>query len=260
MQKPQVWPVIHYTSDAIALDNAAMAAEVGATGVFVISMEGNDAPLVPVATLIKKRHPLLKVGVNHLGLPPSGSLAHNLHARLDATWTDSPGVSSAFISPAAQAVSQRLRWVPHHLFFASVAFKYQAPEPAPGRAAVMAATLGMIPTSSGTATGVAADLSKLNAMHEDLLEFSNTPAARESNWPRRAPTDLGLASGVTPENVVDVIGLVSHILVATGISADEHHFDYEKLALLMGRIAAAPKLPRREGGQREAATTGEHPA
>jgi uncharacterized protein len=246
MQKPQVWPVIHYLTDAIAMDNAAMAAELGAAGVLLISMESNDGPLIPVAKTIKAQHPAMKVGVNHLTLPAEVSLEHNLHAGLDATWTDRPGVSSSTISDAAKSISQRLSWHPDHLFFASVAFKYQAPEPAPGLAAAAACAIGMIPTSSGRATGVAADVSKLRIMHDELVHFART-AGGERSWPKRSPTDLGLASGVTPENVADVVGLVSHVLVATGISSDEHHFDYEKLARLMGKIASTPLVQAENG-------------
>lgn len=246
MQKPQVWPVIHYTTDAIAIDNAAMAAELGAAGVLLISMESNDGPLIAVAKTIKAQHPAMKVGVNHLTLPAHVSLERSLHAGLDATWTDRPGVSSSSISDAAKSMSQRLWWVPDHLFFASVAFKYQALEPAPGLAAAAASALGMIATTSGSATGVAADISKLRIMHDELVHFARTAGGGRS-WPKRSATDLGLASGVTPDNVVDVVGLVSHVLVATGISVDEHHFDYEKLARLMGRIASTP-LPKTENG------------
>jgi uncharacterized protein len=247
MQKPQVWPVIHYTTDEIAADNAAIAAELGAAGVLLISMDSNDGALIPLAKTLKAQHPAMKVGVNHLTLPAHVSLEQSLHAGLDATWTDRPGVSSSAISDAAKSISERLWGNPDHLFFASVAFKYQAPEPSPGLAAAAASALGFVPTTSGRATGVAADVMKLRLMHDELVRFAED-ASGQQNWSKRSPTDLGLASGVTPENVVDVVGLVSHVLVATGISSDEHHFDYEKLARLMGRIATTP-LPREESGR-----------
>ena len=236
MHKPHVWPVIHYLNHDLAIENADIAAQCGVEGVFLIEMVGDDEPLLDIAKLIKHRHPGLKVGVNHLTWSPRISLEQNIAAGLDATWTDRSGVTSGEFSGTALAIGEILKRTPAHLFFGSVAFKYQAVEQFPGFAACKAASLGMIPTTSGVKTGVAADLGKLQGMHAELAEFADTQRDANKGTRRQITDALGLASGVTPENVVDVIGLVTHILVATGVSLDEHRFDYEKLARLMGRI------------------------
>ncbi|MBC8741681.1 hypothetical protein F6X40_34535 [Paraburkholderia sp. UCT31] len=241
MQKPQVWPVIHFLNEELALHNAGIANDAGAVGVFLISMHGDDEPLIDVAKRVKQAYPSLKVGVNHLSLAPLLSLQLSLNAGLDATWTDGPGVTGSGVSQQARDVASLLKLFPEHQFFGSVAFKYRAPEPDPERAAVNAMNLGMIATTSGDATGRAADPGKIARMRRAV-----TLAARPSNAEHKGDApgtgdefQLGIASGITPENVGDFMGLVSHILVATGISHDEHRLDYEKLARLIGRINQA---------------------
>ena len=43
---------------------------------------------------------------------------------------------------------------------------------------------------------------------------------------------LAIASGITPENVLEYVAYVDYFLVATGISRDFHHLDPEKMAAL----------------------------
>jgi hypothetical protein len=222
-----VLPVIHYLDDALALRNAEIAFDAGANGVFVISMEGDDEPVVPAARLIKDRWPDRIVGVNLLSLPATDALERSLAANLDATWTDRPGVSSAYIGSEAFRVADRLKTCKDHLFFGSVAFKYQADEPHPGAAARRAAALGMIATTSGTATGIAPDTTKTATMKKALAD---------------AP--LALASGVTPDNVESFLASVSYFLVATGISVDEHHLDPALCQSLISKVQMADALSR----------------
>jgi predicted TIM-barrel enzyme len=101
---------------------------------------------------------------------------------------------------------------PTHLVFAGVAFKHQRPEPNPELAARMADKFGFIASTSGSATGVAAEVDKIARLRTALGD---------------AP--LAIASGVTPENVHEYAPHLSHILVATGVSESFHEFDYEKL-------------------------------
>jgi predicted TIM-barrel enzyme len=105
-----------------------------------------------------------------------------------------------------------------HLCFMGVAFKYQPHESNPGRAAANAHALGLIPTTSGPATGQCADLAKLKQIRKAL--------------PAGAP--LALASGITPSNVHDYRGIVTHALVATGINkADGSELIDEALLLAL---------------------------
>lgn len=218
---PHVWPVIHLKEGAVdlALDNAAIAHRCGCAGVFVIDMEGDNQQVVPTAKRIRQAHPTLKVGVNLLGVNPLMVLSQSLAAGLDATWTDSPGVTSRNVSSMAQAIADLLKDHPDHQFFGSVAFKYQPAESDPSAAAHAAARLGMVPTTSGAATGAAPAESKLAAMREAL-----------------GGRPLAVASGITPENV-EVLGpYLTHILVATGVSDTFHELSAPKLQALMHRL------------------------
>lgn len=220
MNRPAIFPVIHYLNRELAISNANMALRLGCTGVFVISMDGNDEPLEVVAKEVKKLWPDKTIGVNYLTLPAIEGLRRNLAAGLDATWTDSSGVGSGGVTDEAMAVAALLREKPTHQFFGSVAFKYQKRDSDPAAAAVVAAELGMIPTTSGSATGKAADLGKIQSMRDAL-----------------GSRPLGIASGITPENIHLYAPMLTHILVATGISADFHSFSEERLTALMAAIA-----------------------
>lgn len=219
MPQKHVLPVIRYLNDALALENAAIAFEAGASGVFVIDMEGDDGPVIPAAKLIKARWPHKWVGVNLLNSSPADALEAALTAGLDATWADRPGVSSDYLGAEAFRVSERLKSSPTHLFFGSVAFKYQAPEPHPDAAARRAMALGMIPTTSGAATGEAPSPDKTNLMKAAIGE-----------------TPLALASGITPGNVELFLPSTTYFLVATGISRDEHRLDRKLCGELVTRV------------------------
>lgn len=217
----QVYPVIHYETIRQALDNAAIVERCGCPGVFLISMDGRDDELDRAIMAVKYRFTGLKVGGNYLSLRPLEALKRCLEMDISATWTDRPGVSSAGVTDEALAISKLLEQHPEHQFFGSVAFKYQAPELFPAKAAVAAAQLGMVATTSGAATGQAADVAKLAEMKAAL---GNSP--------------LALASGVSPENAHLFIPHVDFFLVSTHIamSPTSPMLSEEKLRALMAVV------------------------
>lgn len=221
----KVLPVIHALDVPQCMRNAEIAFDAGADGVFLIQMDGQDEDLELFAVHLKGRWPERFIGVNFLSRGPLEALERSLKLELDATWTDKPGVSGSGVSPQAQMVGARLMENPSHLFFGSVAFKYQAPEPLPVQAAWNAQSLGMIPTTSGEATGRAPDAQKLKAMRCGL-----------------GSGPLALASGLTASNVNALGPYLTHLLVATGVSRDFHNFDE---ALLRGFVEAAKSVRRR---------------
>jgi phosphoribosylanthranilate isomerase len=117
---------------------------------------------------------------------------------------------------AAQAVWQALRQRQNPiLYFGSIAFKGQ-PQPADLRTMTRLACLYMdVVTTSGEATGRAAEPAKLQVMHGEAGE-----------------TPLGIASGITPDNV-------RAYLVASGISVDFHSLSPERVKSLNDLIIAA---------------------
>jgi uncharacterized protein len=185
------------------------------------------------------------VGINHLTLSAVASFRASTAAGLDATWSDSllvKGDGDIKVKPEGYAIALELHKFPGHQFFTSVAFKYQSIESRPDLAAVNSARLGLLPTTSGSATGVAAETSKLESMSSALVQLGAEEVILLPGAASHQPiTSLGVASGVTPENVHEVMDHVSHILVSTGISIDDDsdRFDYEKLARLVGKLRAA---------------------
>lgn len=217
---PQVWPVIHLSSHDVAIENARIASEGGATGVFLISMDGNDDAIDPVAVDIKCRFPGLKVGVNYLSLPAHIALPRSIALGADATWFDDAGVRSDGVSAMVeQAVAPVMKANPQHMVFGSVAFKYQPVDHDPAQAAVLARDLGMIPTTSGPATGEAPSGAKLKYMRDALGD-----------------SPLAVASGISPDNAFVLGRFLTHVLVATGISKSFYQLDAELLKQLMEQL------------------------
>lgn len=214
----RILPVIHYADDAQALRNAERAFEAGCDGVMLIEMRGRNWHLPAAASAIKARWPDRKVGLNFLNTCSVDELPFNLCPDFDMTWTDEQLTHSSS-SPwwDARRAQQRLGQRPGHSLFCGVAFKYQQAETNPALAARKAVQFGFIPTTSGPATGAAADPSAIRVIRDAL-----------------APTDpLAIASGITPENAEAFLPLVSHILVSTGVSASFHEFDPQRLRALV---------------------------
>lgn len=216
---PEVWPVIHVENHETALANATIAAQAKAEGIFLIQMHGNDDLLDPLIYPIRQQFPQLKVGFNFLSLSPLEALRRSLQLGADATWTDRPGVRSDGVSVEAEDISALLLQHSDHLFFASIAFKYQPVDPNPWLAAQKAYYLGMIPTTSGEATGMAPAAEKLRLIKKGQSSLS-----------------LALASGITADNVGEFLPYLTHCLVSTGISHDFEHFDAKKLQQLVDRV------------------------
>lgn len=220
----RILPVVHHLDLALSYDQIALAFEVGADGVFVISHGGDDTELMDVIIEQKKLYSERYIGVNFLSMH-NPVRAYNVAATTgaDAVWLDNAGVDSTSLVQGQLVVDAKRARAGNQHIFASVAFKYQAPEPAPAQAALNALYLGFIPTTSGPGTGQAPDVQKII----DMSAATNGI--------------LGIASGMTPENVELYAPYLSHILVATGVSQDMHHFDYEKLKVLIAKAKWSSK-------------------
>jgi len=219
--RPAILPVIHYANDEQAIRNAELAFAAGSAGVFLIHMDGDNDRLPPVARQIKARWPDRLVGINFLGADPAAAVRGNIHHGLDMTWIDlqithSAGDKYGSQDIRLQRVQQAMSEASSHLLFAGVALKHQMTEPRPDLAAKKAIDCGFIPTTSGPATGIAADAHKVARLREIV-----GPAA-----------PLAIASGITPRNVHQYARYLSHILVSTGVSSSFYEFDPEKLCEL----------------------------
>ena len=235
---PAVLPVVHVRDASQAEDNVRLVLSSGAPGVFLINHDFAAEDLLPIIRHVRERFPALWLGVNFLGLtgrdafPMLGALRRE-GVTVDAYWADDACIDerTADVQVAAEAVRSALRdsgWP--GLYFGGTAFKKQRPvDPGAHETAAGLATDFMdVVTTSGIATGEAAEVEKIQAF-------------------RRACGDhcLAVASGVTPENVRDYAGEVDAILVATGISraGDFYQLDRAKLrALLDNARAVGPSV------------------
>ncbi|CAN7746319.1 hypothetical protein LJR118_006753 [Acidovorax sp. LjRoot118] len=219
MNTVKVWAVIHHLNGPLTLEQAHLALDAGAYGVFLISHEGADHELPSLATAIKSVRSAdgrsLCVGINLLTeKDPTAAFELAAANALDAVWIDEPGIVAGEARAPALKLARARDVFPGSTkprVFASVAFKYQAEDPTPAKSARAARALGFTPTTSGKATGQPPTVEKIQLM--------------------RGTSSLGLAvaSGMSPENIASYSGLLSDVLVATGVSLDEHRFDYEKL-------------------------------
>lgn len=215
----QIYPVIHHLDRVTTIDQAVLAHECGADGVFLISHNQQNDALPRARREIQACLPGFRVGVNFLGWSILDAYKVAEDVGLDMVWFDAPGITSRGLSGDGLRLVEYIR--AHSIgraeVFASVAFKYQPPEPIPSAAAALARNLGFIPTTSGPATGVAPDVQKVADM-----------------FGQAGP--LAVASGMTADNVAPFVPYLSHILVATGVSLDDHHFDFELLRRFVGTV------------------------
>lgn len=213
-------PVIHHLDEATSIEQAVLAFDCGADGIFLISHNGQDDKLVEPARKIKEMYSNKKIGLNLLSSFAIDTLQVVMNEGLDMAWVDSPGVTSAKVSEEAVQISELLMSVNMPELYGSVAFKYQAFDPEPGVAANAAINLHMIPTTSGEATGTAPSMKKVKTMRAVL--GSEKP--------------LAIASGMTPDNVSAFTPYCTHFLVATGISKDMYHFDESLISKFINRV------------------------
>ena len=212
-----VLPVIHHIDKDTTWEQAEIAYKCGADGIFLISHFNEDLDLPPIAKEISQENwktpsgKEFKLGLNLLNTHHLNSFDIVKDYDLDYLWLDHAGINSSGISESGKILVQKYSQHPKIDIFASVAFKYQATDPNPPLAAQIADSFGFIATTSGAGTGSAPSVDKIQSMNV-------TASGR-----------LAVASGMTVENIKNFIPYLSHILVATGVSIDEHRFNNKKL-------------------------------
>lgn len=219
-------PVLHLPFGADgAMDSISIARESGADGVFLINQGMSTRELLALLPSIRARHPDLWLGINLLGYEPEEIIALPEAVLLDGVWADDAGVDSLDAATAAAAAGRwteacrRTGW--KGLYFGGTAFKTQTPIrddqlPEVGR---RAAGFVDVVTTSGPGTGIAVDVGRVKILREAL-----------------GTHPLALASGVTPENVEDVLPYVDVFLVASGIESTFGRLDPVRTRALSERI------------------------
>ena len=240
---PAVLPVVHVLDEQQTSRNVAIAAQEGAQGVFLINHDFHYELLLPIIGKIREKFPYMWLGVNFLGVsglkafPILGELASK-GIVVDAYWADNAYIDErAQLEEQKNAIAIRLareksNW--KGLYFGGTAFKMQRRVAAGdvGVASSLATHFMDVVTTSGDATGVAANLDKIKAMR--------------SNGGNAA---MAIASGITIANASKYIPYVDCFLVATGISAprDFYNLDPNKLrSLLQICRSQSPTVPLSE--------------
>ena len=213
--KPKVFlPVIHPISPDAAHEAIDVARDAGADGVFLINQGMRATALLLLLEEVRTIHPDLWLGVNLLGREPARvfELVRDLGVR--GIWVDN--ATKVDLDEVTRDHPSR------PLLFGGVGFKYQPSVQLHHLPyfAQDALRRGVdVVTTSGEATGEAASLGKVRAIGAGL---DGKP--------------LGLASGVTPENVVEYLPFVDAFLVASGIEREFGVLDPDKTRRLAEEI------------------------
>ncbi len=219
-QRHVVLPVIHVESEGQALRNAEVARSAGADGLFLINHMGSCEDLVAVHRRLHGEFPDCWIGVNCLDLDPEEVFTY-LPGEVAGLWADDAGIDERTRDqPRAETIAGARResgW--NGLYFGGVAFKYQRRVEDVARAAAIATGYMDVVTTSGPGTGIAAERAKIAAMKEAIGDFP-----------------LAIASGITPDNVGDYLGIADCFLVATGISSSFTELEPDKVRRLVERV------------------------
>lgn len=234
----KVYPVIHVRTVEQVRSQVANLVRHPVDGVFLIDHDADDRRLADCVAAVRDQHPDLFLGANVIRRDLPRALAVLRDAlgdvnALDALWCDDAGCNRAgSVHPetvaetraAVTAIARerdRSGW--RGVYFGGIAFKYQVHVPYEHLPAVAALAREFVdvPTTSGPATGHPADLDRLGALRVGL-----------------GPHPLALASGVTPDNVGDYVGIVEHVLVATGIGDGNGGVDEVKLTRLLRAVGS----------------------
>lgn len=213
-----VYPVIHHRDDDLTIDQTFMAHEAGADGVFLISHYQQNKEISKLVPYLKNNNDrTFKIGLNLLGESNLSAFygANDVYA--DMLWLDSPGINSAGIDHFMYKFEHlRKNFAPKMEVFSSVAFKYQPIELYPKKAVELCHVMGYTPTTSGPATGEPPTVDKIKNMH----------------IPDRS---LGIASGLSLDNILDFKPYITHALVSSSVSKNEFEFDFEILSAFVAK-------------------------
>ncbi len=216
--------------------NIRAALECGVAGVFLINHDFDVDEFLPIIRLVRREFPDLWLGINFLGV--SGKIAFPVLSdletagyRIDGYWGDDARIDETRDvddQPEAQEIQmikQQCHW--DGLYFGGTAFKKQRAVAQRNyfSCARIAASWMDVVTTSGEATGKEAGTDKIEVFRDGCGD-----------------TALGLASGITPENVLEYAGFLDAILVATGINYtdDFYNIDPDRLKQLNDALETGP--------------------
>ena len=209
---PAILPVIHALDIDQVTRNISIATQAGAYGVFLINHDFEPDRLLPIIRTTRQRFPWLWLGINFLAVtgrdafPILGDL-QNEGVQIDAYWADDARIDERTSEQAEACEIDEVRKQSHWngLYFGGTAFKKQREiDPVSFHQSASLACKHMdVVTTSGVATGKAADIEKISTFRSACGDHP-----------------LAVASGITPDNISDYAPLLDAILIATGINED----------------------------------------
>ena len=218
-RSPVLLVVIHAFDYHQVARNLAIAFESGADGAFLIAGKMNWEQLSDCYERVRPQFSDSWLGLNFLDLEPEEAF-QKMPQGVNGLWADNAGAGDARKGNFYAERIQPFREARHELlYFGGAAFKYQPAVTDVAEAARAALPFVDVVTTSGEGTGEAPDTNKIAAMKAAI---------------GMAP--LAIASGITPENVGNYLGICDCFLVATGIGSSSSELDagkVKKLALLI---------------------------
>lgn len=213
-----ILPVIHVQTEELAIRNAELARSSGCDGVFLINHGVSHEVLLAVRAAVCDALPGFWVGINSLG-SQTGPLFNA--TAVDGIWADDGLIREGCTDQveAAELLEARRKAGWDGLYFGGVAFKYQQPVNDVANAIRTASDFMDVVVTSGSGTGVAADVERIRMMREASPE-----------------TPLAIASGITPDNVHRYLPLCDCFMVATGISSSFTKLNREKVQALVSEV------------------------
>lgn len=201
---------------------AVTAFEAGADGVFLIEMTGATyhGKMTEVVHDIREKFAKdgidFAIGANYLNIAREPDLPIYEAVRLGnipMIWSDNP-----YGRQYVEGARTKVGW--DGLYFGAVAFKYQAPVPIGELPSVASEATWMdVPTTSGDGTGIEIDLQKAQVFAKAIPE-----------------TARGIASGVSIENIEQILPYFNAILASTSINQDFNTLDPKKTRELADAI------------------------
>ncbi len=218
--KHMIYPVIHVESALQALRNTQIAKDAGCDGVFLINHKISPEDLLEIHAKVAQEFPKWWIGINCLGFMPH-QMFKCATPEMSGIWVDNAGIYEILEGQIEAEGIKKIReengW--KGVYFGGVAFKYQPLVEDLESACKKAIPYVDVITTSGPGTAQAAEVDKIERMHNALGE-----------WP------LAIASGITIDNIESYLDKATCFLVASGINKTWADLDETLVKQLVEKI------------------------
>jgi predicted TIM-barrel enzyme len=221
----EVYPVVHINDPETAKEQAELALDFGADGVYLIDHHGRTQPIFDTMRKIRAERPNSFIGVNFLGhtiddvyeMIDRSSKDGGPNILPNAVWADD--VQDNFVEPESfLKQKKRSPTLTEIKLLGGISFKYtptftEDPKRASAETTRLRDAVDVV-TTSGAGTGKAPTVEKLRAVKQAA---GDKPVA--------------VASGISTKNIKNFDGLVDQILVSSSVETRPYSgiFDEEKL-------------------------------